>query len=103
MAGYGLVMVLAQVRLIPMFTKLHFMPSFWSFTFSWTAVTFASMFWLHGGNVAGWRIWISILLSIITLFVGAIAARTVIALRRGTLLPARLSESNDCIRIAGDL
>jgi tellurite resistance protein len=36
--GYGLLMVLAQIPLLPRYFRLHFMPSFWAFTFAWAAI-----------------------------------------------------------------
>src|SRR5437763_1000958 len=38
LAGYGILMVIAQARLLPVFLRLPFMPSTWAFTFSWAAV-----------------------------------------------------------------
>ncbi|MFF0290771.1 hypothetical protein [Streptomyces sp. NPDC005262] len=37
LAGYCLLMILAQVRLLPLFLRLRFTPGFWAFTFSWMA------------------------------------------------------------------
>jgi tellurite resistance protein len=88
LAGYGLLMVIAQLRLLPAFRRLSFMPSFWAFTFSWAAVSFAGLFWLGVTHPAGWRAESYITLAIISLFIGAIALRTAIALRRGQFLPA---------------
>lgn len=36
--GYAVLMVLVQVRLVPLFLRLGFSPGFWAFTFSWSAV-----------------------------------------------------------------
>ena len=55
LAGYGLSMVVAQVRLLPAFRRLSFGPSFWAFTFSWSAVAFAGLSWLGIQHPAGWR------------------------------------------------
>jgi tellurite resistance protein len=88
LAGYGLLMVVAQMRLLPVYRRLPFMPSFWAFTFSWAAVTFAGLFWLGVTHPTGWRTESYVALVLISLFIGAIAVRTAIALRRGQLLPA---------------
>ncbi|HEY2213872.1 MAG TPA: hypothetical protein VGH31_02360 [Acidimicrobiales bacterium] len=88
LAGYGLMMVVAQLRLVPVFSRLSFMPSFWAFTFSWAAVAFAGLFWLGVTHPTGWRPESYAALTIITGFIGAIAVRTVIALRRGQFIPA---------------
>ena len=87
LAGYGLLMVVAQVRLLPTFLKLKFMPSFWAFTFAWAAVAFAGLFWLGVTHPTGWRAESYMALGLITAFIGAIAARTVLALYRGQLIP----------------
>jgi tellurite resistance protein len=85
--GYGLLMALAQLRLVPMYLKLTFGSSFWAFAFAWSAVVFASMFWLHAGEPNGWRAYCYVLLAAISVLVAAIAARTVVALWRRDLLP----------------
>jgi tellurite resistance protein len=88
LAGYGLLMVIAQVRLLPAYLRLSFMPSFWAFTFSWAAVTFAGLSWLGVTRPTGWRAESYVALALISAFIGAIAARTALALQRGKLLPA---------------
>jgi tellurite resistance protein len=87
LAGYGLLMVLAQLRLLPAYLRLPFMPSTWSFTFSWAAVVTVALVWLQDGQPAGYRAWQYLLVVTITLLVGGIAARTAIALARRELLP----------------
>jgi tellurite resistance protein len=89
LAGYGVMMVIAQVRLLPAYRRLRFMPSFWAFTFAWSAVAFSIMFWLGVAHPAGWRVESYVVLALISGFVGAIAARTVLALLRGQFFPAQ--------------
>jgi tellurite resistance protein len=88
LAGYGLLMVVAQVRLLPAYRRLSFSASFWAFTFSWAAVCFAGLFWLGVTQQTGWRASSYVALVLITGFIGAVAARTGVALRRGQLLPS---------------
>jgi tellurite resistance protein len=38
LAGYAVLMVVAQLRFVPIYRRLRFVPGFWSFTFSWCAV-----------------------------------------------------------------
>lgn len=38
LAGYTVLMVLVQLRLLPLYLRLPFTPVFWSFTFSYAAV-----------------------------------------------------------------
>jgi tellurite resistance protein len=85
--GYGLLMALAQLRLVPMYLELTFAPSFWAFAFAGSAVVFASMFWLHAGRPNEWSTYCYVLLATISVLVAAIAGRTVVALWRRDLLP----------------
>jgi tellurite resistance protein len=87
LAGYGLLMVVSQLRLLPAYRRLSFTPSFWAFTFSWAAVTFAGLFWLGVTHPTGWRAESYVALALISAFVGAIAIRTGVALQRGQLFP----------------
>lgn len=88
LGGYGLLMVLAQLRLLPAYLRLRFMPSTWAFTFSWAAVATAGLRWLQALHPAGATAWQYLVLALITAFIAAIAIRTIIALARGQLLPA---------------
>jgi tellurite resistance protein len=82
--GYGLLMVLAQLRLLPAYLRLPFMLSTWAFTFSWAAVASATLVWLHDDRLTGWEY---LVLAAITVLIGGIAIRTVVALARRQLLP----------------
>ncbi|HEY0938078.1 MAG TPA: hypothetical protein VGD91_30585 [Trebonia sp.] len=81
LGGYGLLMVLAQIRLLPAYRRLAFGPGFWGFTFSWAVVVTAGLHWLADQHPGGWRAWSYLLLAGITVLVGAVAARTVFGLR----------------------
>jgi tellurite resistance protein len=87
LAGYGMLMVLAQLRLLPAYLRLTFMPSFWAFTFSWAAVATTGIIWLQSTQPTGYRIWQYVLVAAITALVGGIAIRTVIAIGRHQFLP----------------
>ncbi|WP_327233272.1 TDT family transporter [Streptomyces sp. NBC_01317] len=87
LAGYGLVMVGAQLRLLPAYLRLSFAPSTWSFAFSWAAVVTTTLHWNELGRPDGHTVYTYLLLAAITAFVGGIAARTVLALVRRQLLP----------------
>jgi len=84
-------MVIAQLRLLPAYLRLSFMPSFWAFTFAWSAVAFAGMFWLGVTHPSGWRAESYVTLALLSVFIGAIAVRTVVALIRGQLLPSAIA------------
>ena len=87
LAGYGILMVVAQARLLPAYRRLPFMPSTWAFTFSWAAVAAVTLIWLQDGHAAGYRFWQYLVLAAISLLIGAIAFRTIIAVARRQLLP----------------
>lgn len=87
LAGYGLLMVAAQLPLLPRYLRLTFSLGTWAFTFSWTAVASAALFWLASDHPAGGRFSSYVVLAAISLLVGGVAARTVLALARGQLLP----------------
>jgi tellurite resistance protein len=87
LAGYGVLMVLAQVRLLPAFLRLRFSGAFWAFAFSWTAVATVGLHWIRETRPAGGDTGAALVLAAATLLVGAIAVRTVVALYRGTLFP----------------
>jgi tellurite resistance protein len=87
LGGFGLLMVLTQLRLLPLYRRLPFMPSTWSFTFAWSAVASAGMHWLNDTRPVGYLAEEYVLLAANSLLVAAIAARTVLALWRRQLLP----------------
>lgn len=86
LGGYGLLMVLAQLRLLPMFLRLKFSPGFWAFTFSWAAVATAAVDWLQALRPDGYRVYEYVVVAAVTVLVVGIAARTVVAILRGQLL-----------------
>lgn len=89
LAGYVLLMVLVQVRMLPRFAALRFAPSFWAFTFSWAATVTDALDWIALRRPSGSVAYAAVLLAAITGFIGYIAARTVVLTARGQLLPAR--------------
>jgi tellurite resistance protein len=88
LAGYGILMVAAQIRLLPLYVRLPFMPSTWAFTFSWAAVASAAVHWLAGTRPPGYVAYEYLVAAAVSLLIGAIAARTVVAIARRQLLPA---------------
>lgn len=87
LAGYGITMVLAQIRLLPMFLRLSFAPSFWAFTFSWAAAVSVAVQWNEVERPAGHVLSTYLLLAAITILVAGVAVRTLVAAKRGELLP----------------
>jgi tellurite resistance protein len=84
LAGYGLLMVLAQVRLLPLYRRLPFMPSTWAFTFSWAAVAAVALVWLQRTHPAGYRAEQYLVLAVVTVLIAGIGVRT---LRAFPLVP----------------
>jgi tellurite resistance protein len=93
LGGYGLIMVLAQMRLLPAYRRLPFMPGTWAFTFSWAAVAAVGLVWLEAGRPPAYEVWQYAVIGALSLFVGAIAVRTVVAISRRDLLPAPSSSA----------
>jgi tellurite resistance protein len=85
--GYGLLMALAQVRLLPAYARLPFMPSTWAFTFSWAAVATVATYWLDDLRPGGYRVGEYLVLAAISVLVGGIAIRTLLAVGRRQLMP----------------
>lgn len=87
LGGYGLLMALAQLRMLPRYARLRFTPSFWAFTFAWAGVATAALHWLGWERPVGQLLWTYLVLAAITTLVAAVAVRTVIGIARDTLLP----------------
>ncbi|QFZ72137.1 TDT family transporter [Streptomyces fagopyri] len=87
LVGYCLLMVLAQIRLLPVFLRLKFAPGFWAFTFSWSTVATTGLHWTSTGHPPGERVLSYLLLAAPTVLVGAIAVRTLVAMARHQFLP----------------
>lgn len=88
LAGYGMLMVLAQLRLIPAYRRLSFMPGLWAFTLPWAAVATGAIHWLHDIAPAGSGGYEYVILAAITIGIGSLAIRTLTALAQGKLLAA---------------
>ena len=97
--GYLVLMALVQVRLIAVYRKLRFSPGFWAFTFSYAIAITCALEWITRTNPPGAIGYAIAAIAAITLFIGAIAARTVIAIARGQFL-ARQADSLPAQRTA---
>jgi tellurite resistance protein len=87
LSGYAAVMVIAQIRLLPLYRRLSFSPGFWSFTFPPANMALFALRWLQFEHPVGGSAYAWILIAAITVLVGSIAARTIVAVARGQLLP----------------
>jgi tellurite resistance protein len=87
LAGYGLLIALAQIRLLPAFVGLRFTPGLWAFAFSWAAAASAGIHWLQDTAPSGYRVGEYLVAGAATALVGGIGIRTALAVARGQLLP----------------
>ncbi len=88
LAGYAVLMVLAQIPLIPVYRRVPFGPGWWAFSFSYAAAFTLAVNWLAAGRVPGQQVWTTALLLVLTLGIAMLAVATVRRLVRGTYLPA---------------
>jgi tellurite resistance protein len=88
LSGYGAVMTIAQIRLLPLYRTLSFTPGFWAFTFPPANMALFALRWLELEHPAGGSAYAWVLVAAITALVGAIGARTILAAARGQLLPS---------------
>src|SRR5260221_749442 len=85
-AAYAVLMGLVQIRLIPVYFRLRFAPGFWAFTFSYAiAITYA-LEWITRTNPPGATGYAIAAITAITVFIRAIADRTVSAIARRQFL-----------------
>jgi tellurite resistance protein len=75
------------VRLLPVYCRLKFTPGFWSFTFPWSAIAGFALTWLHIERPAGQTAYAVLVFAAASLLIGAIAARSLVAIAHGQFLP----------------
>ncbi len=88
LAGYAILMILVQVRLIPVYRGVPFGPGWWAFSFSYAAAFTLAVNWLAADHVPGHRAWTTALLAVLTVCVAALAVPTARRLVAGTYMPA---------------
>jgi tellurite resistance protein len=88
LAGYTVLMTLVQLRLLTLYLKLTFSPGLWAFTFSYAATASYALRWIHLQHFAGATLLGYVVLAAITLFIGGILLRSLVAIWQGTFLPA---------------
>jgi tellurite resistance protein len=91
LAGYAGLMLLVQLRLLPIYARLRFSAGFWSFTFSWCAAAALGIRWLQATDPPGASAYATIVAGAVSLLVAVIALRSLQALGavRGTVGPTR--------------
>jgi tellurite resistance protein len=87
LAGYTVLTVLVQVCLLPLYRAQPFTPGYWAFTFSYAAVAVDALRWIQVERL-GWAMFLGYaVLGALTVFIGSIAVRSLVALRQGRFLP----------------
>jgi tellurite resistance protein len=76
------------LRLVPLYLKLKFSPGFWAFTLPYAATATYALRWIHLQQFTGAAMLGYVVLAAITLFIGGIALRSLVALWQGKFLPA---------------
>ena len=92
LAGYGLLMLLVQVRLAPLYRRVPFGPGTWAFAFSYLQAVTLGLHWLDVAQVSGGPIIVWLLLALATSGVLVLVLRTVVGLARGTFPPREPSD-----------
>jgi tellurite resistance protein len=85
-AAYLVIMVVVQARLLPLYLKLNFTPTFWSFTFPAISAVTLALRWIVLEHPAGAFAYAWILVVLVTTLTTAIAVRSVRAIARGEIL-----------------
>jgi tellurite resistance protein len=86
LAGLSVVMVLIQLRLIPLYRRAEFGPGFWAFSFPSAAAVTYGVHWLAAEHVRNGAAVGYALAAILTAGFALLAARTISGLIRGTFL-----------------
>lgn len=88
LSGYAALMVIAQIPLLPLYRELSFSAGFWAFTFPTATMALFALRWLELEHPAGSSAYGWVLIVAITVLIGAITARTIVAGERRELLPS---------------
>jgi len=86
LAGYAVLMAVAQLRFIPLYARLRFSPGLWAFTFPYAAGATDALLWLTATRPPGTTAYAVVVIVLMTALIAGIAARTVVAAARGQLL-----------------
>ena len=71
-------MILVQARMLPTFARLKFAAGFWAFTFSWAATATDALEWIELRKPPGATAYAVAIVTVISIFIGYIAARTMV-------------------------
>jgi len=82
-AGYAVMMVIAQFRLLPLYRAAGFTAGVWSFAFAWAAMATLALRWLALEHPPGQRAYAWVVIALTTILVITVAARTVVEVASG--------------------
>jgi tellurite resistance protein len=88
LGGYAVLMVVVQVRLIPVYRRLSVTPGSWAFTFAYAAAAADAFAWLTIKKPPAATGYAIAIITLLTAFVAWITFRTVALAVRGQLFPA---------------
>jgi tellurite resistance protein len=86
LAGFSVLMLLVQLRLIPLYRRAPFGPGYWAFSFPFAASVTLGIHWLAAEHVRGGAALGYVLVGLLTAGFALLVARTVIGLVNGTFL-----------------
>lgn len=87
LAGFAVLMLLVQLRLIPLYRTVPFGPGLWAFSFPLAATVTFCLHWLAAEQVRGRTALGYTVVGILTAGFALLAARTIAGLINGTFLP----------------
>jgi tellurite resistance protein len=102
LAGYAVLMVMVQLRLVEVYRRVPFALGWWSYSFSYAAAFTVTVRWLAVEQVPGQRPLTYLLLAVLTAALTALLVPTVVKLARGTLLPRPAASTGPADRGASD-
>jgi tellurite resistance protein len=99
-SGFAVLMVLAQLRLIPLYRTAPFGPAYWAFSFPAAAAVTCGVHWLGAERVPGATGLGYAVVGLLSAGFLLLAARTAVALRNGTFflrvpVPAQAAQRRD--------
>ncbi len=87
LSGYAGLMVLMQLRLLPLYRTVPFGLSWWAFAFSYAAIFVDAIRWLAAEHVEHGQAWSYVLLAVPSAASLVLVVRSIRAIRTGTFLP----------------
>ena len=87
LAGFSILMILVQLRLVPLNRQLSLSPGLRTFTFPTAAVALYAVEWLQIGNPGALAAFTAIVVGTATAIIGAVAARSLLAISRHQFFP----------------